>query len=254
MRRTRLARQVAHLLILVMFAPLAPASAATVANFEGNVAVSVAATPGEELFVTSTANVPLLGSGASGAATAGGAAPDLGCCTSSPVPAGPATALGQIAIEGDAQATGIGAAEFTAEASALFEFANLGNMVETVTLTLDYVLGAAAGIDPLVGGFAGAGARVVLQQGGATILDEPILVELREDALGPLVVETVSFAFDVAPTDSASETISLSLTGGARVEVAPVPLPGGLALLLSAFGPAFARRRRGHTAPGGARP
>lgn len=244
------------ILIAFSLACAVPASGATMANFSTSIDITLQSDPGEEI-VVGGGYLPgpssIITSGDFSLTTGDDGGGDA-CCMSGFVDASSALLLGNLGLSAEGAVNSAPGSVF-AEGERIAELAigNFGSSVEALTLTFDIAMAIAQLVDPLVGGAAASGTGLTIQRDGDTIYTQALESMTDDVAMGSSFMDAFTYNFVLNSTDSLSTVFRFSITGGVHAssdatalgyDVAPVPLPAGGLLLLSALVGGVCLRRR----------
>ncbi|MEJ6394747.1 VPLPA-CTERM sorting domain-containing protein [Gymnodinialimonas sp. 2305UL16-5] len=225
----------------------APASAATFANFDALVGVTLQATPAQELYEEGgylPGSETIITSGDFTLITGDDGNPGV-CCNGGFVPDTNPNYMGEIGLSAEGAVNSAGSVFAEGERRAVWTFSNRGASTESISLTFDIAMSITQAIDPMVGGTAASGAYINIFRDGSSIYSEALDGFEDEFAVGTAINEPFVYNFDL-PASGDTETQFTFFVGGyvdVSNEVAPVPLPAGAVLLLSGLGALGVHRR-----------
>ncbi|ABD54641.1 VPLPA-CTERM sorting domain-containing protein [Jannaschia sp. CCS1] len=228
-----------------------PASAATVAQFNSSVGVTVQ-TSAANTITESHGYQPgpssIVTSGDFGLVTGDDNGTDT-CCTGSLINTTNPVDLGEAALSATGSVNSVGSVFAEGERRALWSFSNVGPVTQSLILTFDIETAISQAIDPLVGGAAASGTEVRIERDGVVIYNEGLDAVIEELALGTANSELFVYNFDLPSTGRTSTTFNVFVSGYVGVSsdpsevMSPVPLPAGAVLLVAGLGALGALRR-----------
>ena len=237
----------ARILLAALVVALSPfsANAATMASFDTEVGVSVSATPGQEVWA-GYGYLPgpsiIIQNGDTTLTTGDDNGTDTCCFGPFPVSTTPMN-LGTAALDAQAGVNSTGEVLAAGLRLSTWFFGNSGNQAEALTVDFAIEMAIAQAIDPLIGGIAGSATAVVIEQDGVEIYSESLASLIDELALGAATFDLFTVNVNLNPGDFPQFSVAIGGAVYAAVP-APVPLPAGLLLLVSAMGALALWRRR----------